>query len=175
MFRDFRDGHYDVPQLARKLAKLIEKNLNQAKDDGHSMVQKQLTRRDKVETVFQNIIYSDWLSMKQANWLHVQFSNDDNSLLTYLEAYQFDKNFPSLKDKVMKLCERHVGPAVLTDVMHAADVFKKRSDLSNTESRLVIELHYSLDEHVKAAWSAYEQSKNEDDLLDSLKILCKVR
>ncbi len=73
------------------------------------------------------------------------------------------------------MVERHVGPAVLTDIMHAADVFSKRSELTTADSRLVIELHYSLDQHVKAAWEAYQTSRNEDDLVDSLKVLCDVR
>ena len=134
--------------------------------------------KEQLEIVLYKILYDKRANNEEKkNFLRQQF-DDENAELMYIlsnAALQQPTNLAELRNQITQYLLTHMGPDIYKTLREAINGLYQKGYVTEADRDLVRELSISGDKHLQAVWDTYTVMRSEDDLANSIQVMCSVK
>jgi len=97
--------------------------------------------------------------------------------MNILDSYNTHKSYLKLKNELADYLQEVLatGAQTFRDINAAVSDFLAQGILTQQDADLLYELHSQQNLHLQAAWEAYTLMNDQDDLADTLMVLCDIK
>lgn len=141
--------------------------INDKEDFEQLMVNLKNLAYQMTEQLFQNALFSLKLTEDKEIFLREQFEQGNEELLSIIKG-------PNEQDQLKEFLFKCLGPDKFKSLDDAIQALYEKGMLSPQDREMIWNLRFQGNKHLSSVWDTYTMLGEEDDLAQSLQVICDV-